>query len=102
MKINANASQSIGKQQRSGSTDKTQINKDMGSAGVNKQDLLSSSKVSVSDKAQLMSKAKEIASKADDVNMDKVKRLQQLIDNGEYKVNSEAIADKLVDEHLML
>lgn len=58
-------------------------------------------RVSVSDRAQAMQKAKDIASK-DTVDEAKVARLQKLIDNGQYKVDAKAIADRMVDEQLAM
>lgn len=58
-----------------------------------------SSKVNVSPEAQAFQKAKAIASK-DTVDEAKVARIQKLIDEGKYKVDSAAVADRLVDEHL--
>ncbi len=58
--------------------------------------------VHLSERAQLMQKAKEIASQPMEVDEAKVARLQKLIDEGKYKVDAEAIADRLVDEHLSL
>ncbi len=58
------------------------------------------SKVEVSDRAQMMAKAKSIA-KNDDIDEAKVARLQKMIDEGKYKVDADKIADKLVDEHLL-
>jgi flagellar biosynthesis anti-sigma factor FlgM len=62
-------------------------------------DLTSASNVKMSDRAQMASKAKEIASK-DTVDEAKIARLQKLIDAGNYRVDAEAIADRLVDAHL--
>jgi negative regulator of flagellin synthesis FlgM len=62
---------------------------------------IDSAKVELSQNAQAMSKAKEIATKDTD-NSAKVARLQKLIDSGQYKVDSEAVADKLVNEHLAM
>jgi len=56
--------------------------------------------VNVSERAQMMQKAKEIASRPDTIDEAKVARLQKLIDEGKYKVDAQAIADRLVDEHL--
>lgn len=58
-----------------------------------------SSKVDVSDRAQLMAKAKALASN-NGVDEAKVARLQKLIDEGKYKTDAHAIADRLVDEHM--
>jgi flagellar biosynthesis anti-sigma factor FlgM len=62
---------------------------------------LDSAKIEMSKDALAMQKAKSIASK--DTNNDaKVAQLQKLIDAGEYKVDSEAVADRLVNEHLLM
>ena len=57
-------------------------------------------KVNVSNNAQAMAKAKQIASGGDSVDEAKVARLQKLIDEGKYSVDAKAVADRLVDEHL--
>lgn len=60
-----------------------------------------STKVDVSERAQQIKKAKDIASKdLNSVDEAKVARLQKMIDEGKYKVDAEALADRLVDEHL--
>jgi flagellar biosynthesis anti-sigma factor FlgM len=59
-----------------------------------------STKVDLSDRAQMMQKAKEIASQ-NTVDEAKVARLQKLIDEGKYKTDAGAISDRLVDEHLL-
>lgn len=57
------------------------------------------SQVDVSSRAQMMNKAKQIASE-DTVDEAKVARLQKLIDEGRYNMDASKIADRLVDEHL--
>jgi negative regulator of flagellin synthesis FlgM len=60
-------------------------------------------RVNLSERAQQMQRAKEIASiGADSVDEAKVARLQRLIDEGKYKVDAKAVADRLVDEHLAM
>ncbi len=60
-----------------------------------------STRVDVSERGQQIKKAKEIASKdLNSVDEAKVARLQKMIDEGKYKVDAEAIADRLVDEQL--
>ncbi len=62
-----------------------------------------SAQVHVSERAQMMNRANEIASNGiDSVDEAKVARLQKLIDEGKYNISAEAIADRLVDEHMML
>ena len=70
-------------------------------AGISKGDIESAVKLKMSDGAQRIQKAKEIASNQS-INEAKVERLQKLIDSGEYKVNASAVADRLVDEHLIM
>jgi negative regulator of flagellin synthesis FlgM len=60
----------------------------------------SSAKINLSEKAQMMNKAKEIAKGGSDIDNEKVQRLQKLIDEGKYKTDARAIADRLVDEEL--
>ncbi|MCH2534324.1 MAG: flagellar biosynthesis anti-sigma factor FlgM [Bdellovibrionales bacterium] len=60
-----------------------------------------SAKVNLSEEAQRMGKAKELASKGlNEVDEDKVAHFQKLIDEGKYSVDANDIADKLVDTHL--
>lgn len=63
----------------------------------------SSARVDVSQRGQDIKKAKELATpNAGDVDEAKVARLQALIDSGKYKVDASKIADKLVDEHMLI
>jgi flagellar biosynthesis anti-sigma factor FlgM len=61
-----------------------------------------SANINVSERAQMMQKAKDIASSPQNIDEAKVARLQKLIDEGKYNVDSAAIADRLVDEHLQI
>ena len=56
-------------------------------------------KINLSDKAQALQKAKDIASDSS-INEARVSELQNLIDSGNYKVDAKAVADRLIDEHL--
>lgn len=60
----------------------------------------SSAKVDVSSRAQDLKKAKELATPSKDIDEAKVARLQKMIDEGKYKVDAEAVADRLVNAHL--
>lgn len=63
-------------------------------------DIGSSSRVELSSRAQDIKKAKELATPdMDSVDEAKVARLQAMIDSGTYKVNAEAVADRMLDEH---
>ena len=54
----------------------------------------------LSPRAQEAKRIKDLAMASPDVNMEKVERLRKLIDEGKYKVDAQAVADKMVDEHL--
>jgi negative regulator of flagellin synthesis FlgM len=69
---------------------------------MNSQSNVGASRVEVSERAQDMKKIKELAMKAPDVDVEKVARLQKLIDQGQYKVDAKAIADRMVDEELQM
>jgi negative regulator of flagellin synthesis FlgM len=64
-------------------------------------EMMDATRLQLSPQARQINKAKEIASQ-DSVDEAKIAHLQKLIDSGEYKVDAEAVADKLVNEHLLL
>jgi len=100
MKVDTNVSQNIDKNIKTSNSKSSTSTSDVSDTQP-KNSLNDSSKVSLSEEAQMMSKAKELAEVDSSVDMDKVRRLQSMIDGGDYKVNAEAIADRLVDDHLM-
>lgn len=67
-------------------------------AGLKELSDLGASTVDISKRAQDIRKAKEIANAQPDVDEAKVARLQKLIDEGKYKVDASAIADKMISE----
>jgi negative regulator of flagellin synthesis FlgM len=62
-------------------------------------EIANSAKIDVSSRAQDILKAKALATPSSDVDEAKVARLQKMIDEGKYKVDAEAIAGRLLDEH---
>jgi negative regulator of flagellin synthesis FlgM len=62
-------------------------------------DGLSSTRIDVSPRAQELRKAKELATPSDSIDEAKVARLQKMIDSGSYKVDAEAISERLLDEY---
>ena len=68
--------------------------------GAEALDNLGASKVDLSPRAQEAKRIKEIAMSTPDVDAEKVARFQKAIDDGNYKVDSKAVADRMVDEHL--
>lgn len=61
---------------------------------------LEAAKVEVSSRGQEAQKIKELAMAAPDVDMQKVEKFRRLIDSGQYKIDANAIADKMVDDHM--
>ena len=59
-----------------------------------------SSKVELSPKAQEAKKIKEAAMSAPDIDEVKVAKFREMIDKGTYKIDPQAIADRMVDDHL--
>lgn len=57
-------------------------------------------KVEISPKAKEAAKAKQLAKSAPDTNDEKIAKIKAQIGRGEYKVDAEKIADRLVDEHM--
>jgi negative regulator of flagellin synthesis FlgM len=56
--------------------------------------------VEISERAQLMKQAMDIARNSPDVRKDKIESLKKSIKEGTYQVESSKIADRLVDDHL--
>jgi negative regulator of flagellin synthesis FlgM len=85
-----------------GKTDKVADQKDLKGAKSlgNAADLVGATRVEVSPQAQDAKKIKELAMAAPDVDMEKVARFRNLIDSGQYKVDAQAVADRMVDDHL--
>ncbi len=62
-------------------------------------DEFSSAKVNLSERAQDMKKVRAAMDSTPDVDEAKVAKFKSLINSGNYKVDSGAVADKMVNEH---
>lgn len=60
----------------------------------------SATRVDVSERALQAKKIKDIAMATPDVDAEKVAKYKKMINDGTYKVDSKAVADRMVDEHL--
>lgn len=67
---------------------------------VRANDLKDAARVDVSSRAMDAKRIKDIAMSTPDVDEAKVAKFRKLIEEGKYKVDSKAVADRLVDEHL--
>ena len=105
MKINSNvAAGSSGIQSSDAKKlEKTKVsgyeNKTESTASASKSD---STNTEISSKAKDMAKAKQIATDTPDVREAKIAELRDKIQNKKYNVGADAIADKLVDDHIRL
>jgi flagellar biosynthesis anti-sigma factor FlgM len=61
-----------------------------------------SASAEISTRARDMAKSKQIASETSDVREAKIAELREKIANKKYNVGADAIADRLVDDHLGL
>lgn len=59
-------------------------------------------KVDLSSQAKDIRQAKELAMGSPDIDFAKVEKFQKLIDEGKYKVDSKAVADRMVEDSLMM
>lgn len=59
------------------------------------------SKVDLSQRSKDIRHIKELATASPDVDQNKVEKFRRLIDEGKYKVDAKAVADKMVDEQLL-
>ena len=87
---------------KTGKADATQgLKKDLKTSALGAKEMKDGAKVDVSERAQLMQKAKDIASESS-IDEGKVARLQKMIDEGKYEVDADKIADRLMDEHMLI
>ncbi len=105
MKVNNDVNQAaingISTSKSSGANKKGKVEKDFSKEAPSLEAKNASAKVQLSERAQEMKKIKELAMQAPSVDSEKVKRLQELIDKGQYKVDSKKVADKMVDDELL-
>lgn len=59
-------------------------------------------KMDLSARAQDLRQAKELAMATPDIDQAKVDKFRKLIDEGKYKVDAKAVADRMVEDSLML
>jgi negative regulator of flagellin synthesis FlgM len=74
--------------------------KNLKSLGNEANQEINATRVEVSSQAQDAKRIKELAMAAPDVDMEKVARFRSLIDSGQYNVDSQAVADRMVDDHM--
>ncbi|NDG83431.1 MAG: flagellar biosynthesis anti-sigma factor FlgM [Proteobacteria bacterium] len=105
MRINQGISQAPS-QANSSSVQKTEKAKsnayDSRSGSASATTMTDSASAEISTRARDMAKAKQAASEAPDVREARIAELREQILNKKYDVSADAIADRLVDDHLRL
>lgn len=61
-----------------------------------------SARAEISDKGKEFAKVHAAASSAPDVREERIAELKRRIAGGDYKVDSEAVADKMIKEHMSM
>ena len=96
----------LGKTDKAESAKNEKVNGKKVSTNVAKEILDSKSgeavKVDLSSHAKDIRQIKELALASPDVDMSKVEKFQKLIDEGKYKVDAKAVADRIVEDSMML
>jgi negative regulator of flagellin synthesis FlgM len=105
MKINPNRidqsiASGLGKQDRVSKSENGDA--DVGAKKVSQGMIDSSARINISEKAKEMARVKELAKQAPDVDAEKVAKFRAMIEKGEYKVNAEALADRMLQDELAL
>ena len=62
----------------------------------------SSARAEISAKSREFAQAKAIADKTPDVREEKIAELKRRIAAGQYKVDADAVADRMVDDHIRM
>ncbi len=104
MKVNPSASQSvqstqIDKTQKTNQAAKTEKQQQIQKAKEQYAGVDASSKAEISSRAKDSAKAHLVASTTPDVREDKVAELKRKIAEGSYKIDADAVADKMIREH---
>ncbi|MFZ9594994.1 MAG: flagellar biosynthesis anti-sigma factor FlgM [Bdellovibrionia bacterium] len=91
-----------GKQAQASELKRTEKDAASGVEGSGKKPVNLDVKSEISAKSKEFGKAKEVATSAPEIREDKVAELKKRIAEKSYQVDSNAIADRLVDDHLRL
>lgn len=107
MRVNQSTSNSVqsgdaASVSKSGHTEKAERAKRQEGASRSSAIANESAKTEISAKGRDFAQAKAVASSAPDVREDKVAELKKKIAGGHYRVDADAIANRLVDEHLKM
>lgn len=79
---------------------KSESNSPKGAKGAEEAE--KSARTEISGRAREMAKAKDVATTAPDVREEKIQELRRRMAEGKYKVDPNALADKIVEDHLSL
>ena len=101
MKVNTNAPPNTGiTLDKTKHLERAAVDEKSRQAGASPAQLAEGAKVDISDKARLMHKAAEVVRSAKDASPEKIAALKKSIADGSYKVDADALADKILEDHL--
>lgn len=101
MKVTGSTTSSTEKTRDTGKTSKTGPVAESKGKSVDKSARSGDSEnIEISARAKENAQAKSVAKNAPDVNEEKIAKLKAAIESNSYKVDADALADRLVDEHL--
>lgn len=106
MKVNPSGSNPVQGSEVSGAkkTDKAEKSQKAKSTNASAEAAASSGavKADISARGKEFARAKEVAGAAPDVREEKIAELKRRIAAGKYGVDADAVADKLVDDHIQM
>lgn len=79
-------------------TERARATEKMGKA----QESLAPARSEISDKAKEFAKARSVAMSAPDVREERIAELKKRIASGEYSIDSDKVADKMISDHAAL
>ena len=102
MRVTNNSNQPVqsGEASAARKTDKTQESSSAKKASATPVAVEGSARTDISAKAREFAKAQEVAASAPDVREEKIAELKRRIQSGSYSVDPNAIADRMVNDHL--
>ena len=99
--INQASGSEVSSTKKTGKPQQAKDAKDAGETGrTSSPGAAASSKTEISDRGREIAKAKSAAVNAPDVREAKIAELKSRIEAGRYKVDADAVADRMVNEHM--
>lgn len=102
MRVNPYANQSAVTTQSKGASKNQRIDRASEAGRVDRAETSGGARAEISARAKDAAKAKSAAMSAPDVREQKIAELKRRISEGAYNVDANAVADRMVDDHLSM